>query len=310
MKTRKRFILAKTEATYGTDPTPTAGLNAILTSGLNRTIYDGNTVERNLDRATLGLDEQINTGPFARIEFGVEIAGSGAVATAPAWGPLLRACGFAETITAATDVQYDPVSSSYESVTIYYDQDGERQILKGCRGSVRFMMNAGAIPMMMFTFIGFYAKPAAITAVTPDVSSFQVPLPVNKTNTPTCTLDAYSAIVQSMEVDWAGETPYQNFVNLEEVFVVDRAPAGNMTLLAPQIATKDMFALMESHNGVTKSAFTLVHGTAAGNIVTLSAPKMQLSGMTETDINGELGYQTQARLLPNTGDDELNLTLT
>jgi len=310
MKTRKRFILAKIEDTYGTDPTPTAGLNAILTTGLQRTIYDGNTVERNLDRATLGLDEQINTGPFARVEFGVELAGSGTAGDAPAWGPLLRACGFAETVSASTDVEYAPVSEDYESVTIYYDQDGERQIIKGCRGSVRLMTSPGAIPMLMFTFIGFYARPTAITAVTPDVSSFIVPLPVNNTNTPTCTLDAYDAIVQAMEIDWAGETPYQNFVNLEEVFIVDRAPAGNMTLLAPRIGTKNMFELMESNSGVTKSALTMVHGITAGNIVTIAAPKVQLSGITETDINGELGYQTQARLLPDSGDDELTITLT
>lgn len=310
MKTRKRFILAKIETTYGTDPTPAAATNAILTTGLTRTIYDGNTVERNLDRSTLGLDEQINTGPFARLEFGVEIAGSGTAGDAPAWGVLLRMCGFDETLTAETDAEYAPVSEDYESGTIYYDQDGERQIIKGCRGSVRFVMNPGAIPMMMFTFIGFYAKPAAITPVTPDVSSFLTPLPVNNTNTPTCTLDAYDVILNALEIDWAAETPYQNFVNLEEVFIVDRAPAGNMTLLAPRIGTKDMFALMESNNGVTKSAFTLVHGTEAGNIVTLAAPKMQLSGMTETDINGELGYQTQARLLPDSGDDELVITVT
>jgi hypothetical protein len=309
MKTRKRFILAKIETTYGTDAEPVVATDSILTTGLQRTIYDGNTVERNLDRSTLGLDEQINTGPFARIEFGVEIAGAGAAGDTPKWDALLRAAGFAATVTAETDVQYDPVSDDYESVTIHYWQDGERQILTGCRGSVRFVLNAGAIPMMMFTFIGLYQRPTAETVVVPDVSAFVVPLPVNKKNTPTCTLDSYDAIVQSLEIDWGAETPYQNFVNLEEVFVVDRAPAGNMTLLAPRIATKNLFALMESDNGVTKSAFQLVHGTAAGNTVTLDAPKVQLSGITETDINGELGYQTQARLLPDSGDDELKITV-
>ena len=63
MKTRKRYILAKIESTYGVDPTPTAGANAILTSGLNRKIYEGNKVTRELDRATLGADEEINTSP-------------------------------------------------------------------------------------------------------------------------------------------------------------------------------------------------------------------------------------------------------
>ena len=310
MKTRKRYILAKVESTYGTDPTPTASLNAILTTGLQRTIYAGDTVERNLDRATLGADEQLNVGPFAQVTFGVELAGSGTAGTAPAWGPLLRACGFDEVITVSTSVEYSPVSDAYDSVTIYYDQDGERQILKGARGTVQFMMNPGQIPMMQFTFTGLYAKPAAITPVTPVVTSFQTPLPVNKTNTPTCTLDTYDAVLRALEVDWGGEVPYLNFVNLEEVFIVDRAPVGNMTILAPDIGDKDIFALAESHNGVTLSAFQIVHGTTAGNIITVDAPKAQLSGIQETDISGEMGYQFGLRLLPNSGDDELVITLT
>jgi hypothetical protein len=310
MKTRKRYILAKIESTYGTDPTPDAATNAILTTGLQRTIYEGNTVERNLDRATLGADEQINTGPYATVTFGVELAGSGTAGTAPAWGPLLRACGWAETVDAGVDVEYAPVSEDYESVSLYYDQDGERQIIKGCRGTVRFMLSPGQIPMLQFTFTGLYAKPAAITPVTPDISSFLTPLPVNKTNTPTCTIGAYSAIMQSLELDWGGQVPYLNMVNLEEVFVVDRAPVGNMTILAPRIGDKDMFALGESHNGVTTSAFSFVHGINAGNICTFSGPKAQLSGIQETDISGELGYQFGLRLLPDSGDDELVLTLT
>lgn len=310
MKTRKRYILAKIETTYGTDSTPAAGTNAILTSGLQRTIYEGNTVERNLDRATLGADEQINTGPYATLSFSVEVAGSGTAGTAPAWGPLLRACGFDETIDAGVDVEYAPVSDSYESVTIYYDQDGERQILKGCRGTVQFMLSPGQIPMLQFSFTGLYAKPAAISPVTPVVSSFLTPLPVNKANTPTCKIGAYNAIMQALDLNWGGEVPYLNFVNLEEVFIVDRAPVGNITILAPTIATKDMFALGESHNGVTTSTFELVHGTTAGNIITLAAPKAQLSGIQEADISGELGYQFGLRLLPNAGDDELTITLT
>jgi hypothetical protein len=311
MKIRKHYILAKIEATYGVDPTPTAGTNAILTSGLNRKIYEGNKVTRNLDRATLGADEEINTGPYAMVEFGVEIAGAGAAGDVPAYGPLLRACGFAETITASTSVEYDPVSTGYESITIWYDQDGERQVIKGCRGTVRFSLNAEAIPMMYFTFTGLYAKPTAQSLLVPDISSFLFPLPVNNVNTPTCTFDAYDAIMQTLEIDWGGDVPYFNLVNLEKVDITDRAPAGTATILAPVLATKDMFALAESHNGVTTTDFQLVHGTAAGNIVTIDAPTAQLSGITEVDIKGDLGYQMGMRLLPGaSGDDEFKITIT
>jgi len=309
MKTRKRFILAKIESTYGVDAVPTVANDSVLTTQLSRTIYEGNTVERNLDQSTLGLDEQINTGPYATISFGVEIAGAGTAGDAPPWGYLLRGSGFAETVDAGVSVEYDPASDEYDSLTIHYWSDGERQIITGCRGTVQFMMNAGTLPMMMFTFTGLYQRPTSETIVTPDPDAFLVPLPVNKRNTPTCTLDSYEAVMQALDVDFANDVTYQNFVNLEEVFLVDRAPAGSVTLLAPRIGTKDLFSLMESDTGVIKSAFQLVHGTVAGNIITLDAPKAQLSGITETDINGELGYQSNLRLLPDLGDDELKITV-
>lgn len=309
MKTRKKYILVKMETTYGTDSTP-AAINAILTSGLQRSLYEGNVISRDNDRATLGGEETVNTAPYAMLEFSVELAGAGAAGTAPAYGPLLRACGFAETINASTDVQYDPVSSAFESVSIYYDRDGERQILTGCRGSVEFTFSTGGYPMMNFRMVGLYNKPATATAVTPDVSGFQDPLPVNNRNTGTCTLDGFNLQLQSLSLNMAAETPHLDLVNFEQVLYVDRAPAGDLSFLAPTIATKDIMAMVESHLGtIDKNAFQIVHGSTAGNIVQLDAPKVQLSGLSEIDIQGEQGYQSNALFLPDSGDDEVKLTI-
>ena len=60
-------------------------------------------------RAYFGNSEQLPAGIHSELDFEVELAGSGAAGTAPAWGPLIRACGMSETITAATDVKYAPV---------------------------------------------------------------------------------------------------------------------------------------------------------------------------------------------------------
>ena len=47
---------------------------------------------------------------FQRVEvtFEVEMAGSGTAGTAPAFGPLLKACGNSETIVTDTSVTYAP----------------------------------------------------------------------------------------------------------------------------------------------------------------------------------------------------------
>ncbi|MFT5766737.1 MAG: hypothetical protein ACI9DH_000556 [Halioglobus sp.] len=307
MKTRSKYLLAKIESTYKTDPTPVAS-EAILTHELERTIYDGNVIERGQDRATFGSTESINTAPFVTHSYGVEVAGSGTLGTAPAFGVLLRACGMAQTVSAGVSVEYDPVSSSLESIAAYYDRGGERQISLGMRGNCALSFAVGAIPMMNFTFTGLYAKPATVTAVTPVTTTFQVPVPVNKTNTPTCTIGTYDLIVQSLDIDFGNDVSHLNLVNFEEVLQADRAMSGSMTVIAPTIATKDMFALVESHAGASSSAFQLIHG-ASPNLFQVDAPAMQLNGISEVDINGEQGYTIQFKLLPSSGDDDIKITI-
>lgn len=308
MKTRKKYLLAKIESTYGVDPTPT-NAEAILTMGLQRTPYDGNTIERDTDRSTLGADESINTAPFVTYSFGVECAGSSALGVAPGFGALLRACGMAETINASTSVEYDPVSASYESVAQYYDRDVERQISLGMRGNLNFDFNRGQIPKMNFVFTGLYNKPVTLTPVVPNTSVFQTPLPVTNANTPTCTLGAYDLILQSLNIDLGNQVTHQNLVNLEDVKITDRQSTGTMTLLAPEVTSKDLFALVESHSGtITKEAFQLIHGPA-GNLFQIDCPAMQLTTITEVDIEGEAGYQIGFKLIPVSGDDEIKITI-
>ena len=169
-------------------------------------------------------------------------------------------------------------------------------------------MAVGAIPKLNFTLTGFYATPTASSLVTPDVSAFQAPVPVNKANTGTCTIGAYDLIMQSLDIDFGNTVNHFNYVNYEEVLISDRSMSGSMTVLAPLISTKDMYALVESHAGVTTSAFNLVHGTST-NAVTLDAPAMQLTTMQEVDIDGERGFQLSFILSPRSGDDELKITI-
>ncbi|MCP4595760.1 phage tail tube protein [Neptuniibacter sp.] len=307
MLSRKKILLAKVESTYGTDATPAAA-DAILTKNLDITPYDGNTVQRDLVRPTLGNEEAINVAPNVKVSFEVEIAGSGAAGTAPAWGSVLRACGFSETVNAGTDVQYQPVSSSFESASLHYEQDGQIHKVLGCRGSVSFDLSSGGIPVMKFSFTGLYAKPVT-GSLTADLSAFQVPLPVTKANTPTYTIHGYSAIANSFSVDMSNNVVHRNQIGHEEISITDRSPSGQMVIDAPTLTDKDMFALVESHNGITTDAVQVVHGTVAGNIVQIDAPKVQLSGISGTDLDGQYAYQLNTSFIPDAGDDEIVITV-
>ena len=98
---RRRLLASKIETTYATDPVPTGAANAILVSDLELTPQDADFADRALIRPYLGRSEQLPAGIRAMVKAGVELQGSGTAGTAPGWGPLLRACGFAETTLAA-----------------------------------------------------------------------------------------------------------------------------------------------------------------------------------------------------------------
>ena len=143
--TRKRLLLAKTEDTYGTDSTPTGSANAILVRNLEIVPLQSDIVQRELIRPYLGNYEQLLANTRVQVTFEVELAGSGTAGTAPAYGPVLKACGLAETLVATTSATYAPVSTSFSSVTLYFLQDAIRHIVTGARGTFRLNGTVGAM---------------------------------------------------------------------------------------------------------------------------------------------------------------------
>jgi len=62
------------------------------------TPLEANNVDRNAILSYLGANENLVGTAFKSLNFSVELVGSGTAGAAPSWGPLLRACGFAETL--------------------------------------------------------------------------------------------------------------------------------------------------------------------------------------------------------------------
>jgi hypothetical protein len=80
-------------------------------------------VSREIIRPFLGNPEQLLANQRVELTFDVELTGSGAAGTAPAYGILLEACGLDVTTVASTSVTYSPLSASFHSATIYYFND-------------------------------------------------------------------------------------------------------------------------------------------------------------------------------------------
>lgn len=305
---RKKLLLAKTETTYGTDATPTGAANAFVTRNLSITPLAGDTVSRGLDQANLGNELQIQVGQYVELEFEVEVAGGGAAGTAPKYGPLLTACAFVETINAGVSVVYAPTSTvaNFKSLTMYFHHDGQKHAVTGARGTVSCDMVPGTIPAFKFKFTGLYNAPSSTADPALTLTGFQVPLAVNKTNTPTFSFHSTSGPMYSLTWDIANEISYQNVVGSESVQMVDRAPTGSIVIESPAISSKSWFATALAS---TTSSLQLVHGVTAGNIVQFDAPAVEVFNPRYGENQGVSTIEMNLAFVPSAGNDELTITV-
>jgi hypothetical protein len=306
--TRKRLILAKIESTYGTDSTP-GGTQAILVRNLEITPLQADVVTRDLIRPYLGNFEQILANQRVEITFEVELAGSGTAGTAPAWSPVMKSCAMSETISAGTSVTYAPVSSSFSSCSIYFNNDGVRHKITGCRGSFSISGEVGQIPVISFTMMGIYNAPDDSALPTPTYSNQATPVIFKQGNTTGFQVFSYSGCLQSFSLDMANEMVYRELVGCtKEVLITNRAPNGTAVIEATTIATKDFFTIA---NGTSTGNLTFQHGQTAGNIVTFSSPQTDIGSPTYSDQDGIQMLNLPYVATPTTaGNDELTLVLT
>lgn len=307
---RKKVLLAETESTYGTDPTPTAA-DAIVTRNLSIEPYAGPTVQKNIDRAALGGYQQINVAPRVLVTFDVYWAASGDdVDTPPNWNKIIQACGFNETITATTECEYDPVSSAFDSVTMYFYHDGDRHIITGARGNVSLNVQAGELPYFSFTFTGIWNAPTSTPLVTGAPVNEGDVLAVTNTNTPTFSLQGYAnGPLVGMTIDMNNEIAVENIPNKNGVDIVNRAATGSISLIEENISDQNWYTAVRSDNGVVTGALSLVHGTAANNILEVDAPAVQLSNPQKGERNGLATITFDASFLPTASEnDEVTFT--
>ena len=308
MLSKTKVVLAKIETVYGTDPTPTNLLNAMLMTDVSFTPMAGTDVSRNLERPYLGAQAQIPAALTAMLEGSVEMAASGTLGTAPAWGALLRACGFSQTVNAGVSVIYAPVSSAFEGLTVYFYQGGTLQKVTGCRGTVAFTLSAQGIPSMRFKFTGLWQVATDQAAVVPTLTSFQKPLVASKVNTPVFTVNGVSLVARDFSLDVANQVEPRLLINQEQIMIVDRAPLLKATVEAETLATLNPFTLAQSQTSV---AVALTHGTVAGNKVAISCPTCQMKRLPGYGNNQSvLEWPLELVPLPNAGNDEISVTLT
>jgi hypothetical protein len=281
MRANQKVILAKIETTYSTDAVPVVGTNAILVSDFKITPDIKFTPRGNLALPYFGNRGLIKYGEMFVIEFDVELAGAGGVATVPGYGVLKRLSEMSETVTPTTGpVTYAPITTGEESGTIYFNWDGVLHKALGCRGTQEYRFSEGGVPLIHYRIVGLYGGVTEAAGGTPVLTAFQKPLAVNKANT-TFTLHTFAAALKSLTITQGNVHEYVNRPNVEKIVFADRSTTGQCVIELPLPSAKDFIATARAE---TTGALALVHGTQAGNKVLIDAVTVQI---------GELGYEEE-----------------
>ncbi len=302
IKAKRKVIYSKIESVYATDSVPVVGTDALLVHNFVCRPLVPRYVERDPALPYFGNDGMIKVGESMVMEFDIEIAGAGGVATVPKFGTQLRGSAHSETVTPTTGpVTYAPITVGEESLSKYFNWDGLLHKMVGCRSSVTWNFPAGQIPMMRYSFEGLYAGITDVALAVPTLTGWQRPQTVNKANT-VFTLHGYSAVLRDMSVNQGASMQYVNMPNIEEVRYIDRKTRGSVTIELPTIAVKDFFTIIRNE---TTGALALTHGTVNGNKALFNAANVQLTNPQYSEADGTAVLQMGMEFRPSSaGNDE------
>lgn len=307
----RKVLLAKLDVTYGVDPVPAAATDAVLVRDVKCTPLEIQYADRRLVRAYLGAFQQLVAQKAVSVMVELEVAGFGSAGPASptaGYDALLRMSGLQRAISAGVKIDYTPISTAFESGTLYFYQDGTLHKVTGARAkSFKMVMKRNEIPVYQIEFWGLYNTPTDVALPTPTVSAFVTPVVVNADNTTALALHGYAACVESLELDLGIESAFRNLINCtNNVRIIDRDVKGKIVLEAETVATKDWWTLVAN---ATLGAFTVTHGPAT-NRVLVSGNNVQLTNPSFEEQDKLVHLGLDLRWLPGaTGNDEVTFSI-
>lgn len=302
---RKLAILHKLETVYGTDAVPTAA-EGMMTKNVTFTPLEGEEVSRDLLTPYMGNQGVQLAGIYARLEFDLELAGSGTAGTAPKYASILRAAGFAQALTAGTKAEYTIVEDATESSSLYFISEKVQHVLFGGQCNLAFNIAPKAIPTIRVTYMGMLGTITDIASM-PAVSQvgWTTPLIASKANT-TMSLHGWTAVAESLSVDLGNTVTPRFLIGDARMLITDRKSTGSAVVEARSLAEIDWFSKAKSR---ARGPLSLVHGITAGNIVELAAPAVEIGKPTQGQTDGIVNYSLPLSLCPVSGLDELKLII-
>ena len=214
--------------------------------------------------------------------------------------------GASSTYSIAAGNKYSPVSASFESCTIKFNNSGVQHLCTGCRGSFSIGLSTDSIPTMTFSMTGSYNAPTD-TSLSGTYTNQATPVLFKQGNTTATTvLDYTGASISSLSLDLNNEVVSRELVGAtKSVLITNRAPSGEVVIEAPTIASKDYFTMA---NNNTNGVVSCLHGSAAGSRVGLVMPTCDIGNPTYSDDQGIQMLTLPFNIIPgSSGNDEIAL---
>ena len=247
--------------------------------------FEVETIDRELDDATLGYKPQLLVGQHFTFSTEIEIAGAGTAGNVPAYGDLLKIGAFSETVNAGTDVTYTQLDDdSWPDATFYFYASGRNHKVLSAQANVSWTISNGGVPTFTLSITGTYGGVLSAAMPAPAFSQTK-PVKVGNQYT-TFSLDGTEYALVNFSSDQNNEVNYTDLPGYEGVSIDDIAPEGEIEILVPDHGDFDPYAIINSEAEVFLP-FTLQHGTSAGNIVSFSNTQLQILGVGYGEFEGK-----------------------
>lgn len=311
----RQLLLAKKEVTYGTDPVAIAA-NTVLARNVSHQLM-GTRVTPNTAKPGVGAEADHVYGQHVRVGYEIPLAGHPTLASAPLWGPIMKACGWTETIVATggdESVTYalrtDPSAS--DSMTLVWRDAKRLHKVLGWRGRVGLKLSAGQIPVLVVTGLGLYVPVVAGAALAHADATFgnwQDAKPVAN-GTTSFDFDGVAGLgVREFGFEQSENVKFVDLPEEENVQIVGlREFKGNAKFTTPPVATIN-FEDRWVDGGIYD--FSMVHQSSPSSIVTINGRGQVLEPSYARDDDQDtasMGIKAVPSSL--TTDDELAIVLT
>jgi hypothetical protein len=309
MKSRyiKQTVIAALLASISDpDAEPAGATDAILVTDMSITPLDAQNIDRKVVRGGFGASEQLVGPASVKINYTVELAGSGTPGTPAPWGKLLQACSVAEHLyDNPPRVEYVPISEDQDAIHKSYYDAGVLHKVRTAMGEFSFSAKAGEIPKLTFDWIGLDGGVSAANT-TGNYSKWKKPVPITKANVIDITLGAAYADGEltdgdeypstGLDMKAGNQVQFDALASQETVDIVDRESTGSIELQLSAAQEVALAAKVKS-NETTSLAFTI--GLAAGNKIIFFAPRVQLLNWKKVDRNGKRLVGYDLRFIPD-----------